>query len=66
MASILERLDAWSAEVLKIDGEAALGAAVDAFYERVLVDKALERFFEGHDHAKLRRHQFNFLRYIGS
>eukprot|EP01035_Chromulina_nebulosa_P008979 gene8979-12134_t len=60
--TVLDRLSVWSMETLNIDGDTALGAAVDKFYEKVLVDSLLERFFVGHDHAKLRKHQFMFMK----
>ena len=60
--SILDRLDSWSMEKLQLSGDEALGVTVDKFYESVLVDPALVKYFEGHDHAKLRRHQFNFMK----
>ena len=60
--TIFDRLDAWSTATLKIDGDTALQAAVDKFYSTVLVDPELKRFFEGHDHEKLRKHQFNFMK----
>ena len=60
--TVLDRLGVWSLESLNIDGDTALQAAVDKFYEGVLVDPLLERFFVGHDHAKLRIHQFTFMK----
>ena len=58
----MDRLGAWSQKTLDVNGDIALEVAVDKFYERVLVDPSLVRFFEGHDHAKLRKHQFNFMK----
>ena len=60
--TILDRLGVWSMKILNIDGDTALQAAVDKFYELVLVDPQLEIFFEGHDHTKLRKHQFLFMK----
>ena len=60
--TILDRLDTWSKAALNIDGDTALQAAVDKFYSTVLVDPALARYFEGHDHEKLRKHQFKFMK----
>ena len=44
-----------------IGGEAALTAAVDLFYDRVLTDPALAGFFTGADVAAVKRHQKAFL-----
>ncbi len=60
--TIFDRLDDWSRSALNIDGDTALGVTVDKFYESVLVDPLLERYFADHDHAKLRKHQFNFMK----
>jgi hemoglobin len=60
--TILERLDAWSTKTLNVDGDKALEVAVDKFYDRALIDPGLIKYFEGQDPAKLRRHQFNFMR----
>ena len=46
----------------RIGGDAALQQAVEAFYERVTADKNLEKFFEGADIHKLKKHQYRFLR----
>jgi hypothetical protein len=35
---------------------------VDEFYQRVVADPALERFFEGTSLQRLKAHQFNFMR----
>ena len=53
----MDRLGAWSQKTLDVNEDIALEVVVDKFYERVLVDPSLVRFFEGHDHAKLRKHQ---------
>jgi hemoglobin len=46
----------------RIGGDAALDAAVHRFYDRVLNDKALQVFFDGADVAKLKNHQYRFLK----
>ncbi len=45
----------------RIGGEAAISAAVDRFYERVLADQALSHFFTGVTMSRLKAHQFAFL-----
>ena len=45
----------------RIGGEAAISAAVDRFYERVLADPTLSHFFSGVSMARLKAHQFAFL-----
>ncbi len=45
----------------RLGGEAAIGAAVDVFYRRVLADGELASFFESVDMRRLRSHQFAFL-----
>jgi hypothetical protein len=45
----------------RIGGEAAISAAVDRFYERVLDDPTLSHFFSGVSMARLKAHQFGFL-----
>ena len=45
----------------RIGGEAAVSAAVDRFYERVLADPALSHFFNGVSMSRLKAHQFAFL-----
>src|SRR4051812_33086807 len=44
-----------------IGGQAALEAAVERFYERVMVDALLAPFFAGMDMRKLKVHQLAFL-----
>ncbi|GAA0962538.1 group 1 truncated hemoglobin [Actinocorallia libanotica] len=44
-----------------IGGAAAVGAAVDDFYVRVLADPKLEGFFTGTDVARLKSHQRAFI-----
>ena len=46
----------------RIGGDAALEAAVDAFYKRVIADQALAKFFDGTDVEKLKKHQFKFMK----
>jgi hemoglobin len=46
---------------IQIGGEAAINAAVDRFYERVLADPALSPFFKGVSIGRLKAHQFAFL-----
>lgn len=41
---------------------AALRAAVEIFYEKVTEDEQLKKFFEGKSVARLKVHQFKFLR----
>lgn len=45
----------------RIGGHAAVSAAVDEFYIRVLNDPLLAPFFESTDIDRLKRHQFAFL-----
>ncbi len=45
----------------RIGGEAAISAAVDRFYERVLADPALSHLFTGVSMSRLKAHQFAFL-----
>ncbi len=45
----------------RVGGEAAIQAAVDRFYERVLADPALSPFFTGVNMSRLKAHQFAFL-----
>ena len=47
----------------KIGGEAAIDAAVDKFYEKVLADDRIKHFFENTDMAKQARHQKRFFAY---
>lgn len=53
MSSVFER----------IGGEAAIDAAVDLFYAKVLADERIKHFFEGVDMAKQSRHQKRFFAY---
>ena len=45
----------------QIGGEAAVDAAVDLFYKKVLADERIKHFFEGVDMAKQHRMQKGFL-----
>jgi hemoglobin len=45
----------------RIGGEAAISAAVDRFYERVLNDPTLSHFFTAVSMPRLKAHQFAFL-----
>ena len=45
----------------KIGGEAAVDAAVDLFYQKVLADERIKHFFEGVDMEKQHRMQKGFL-----
>jgi hemoglobin len=45
----------------RIGGPAALEAAVDIFYEKLVADETLAKFFEGVDLAILKNHQRKFL-----
>jgi hemoglobin len=45
----------------RIGGEAAVSAAVDRFYERVLADPELKNFFTSVSMPRLKAHQFAFL-----
>lgn len=45
----------------RIGGEAAIRAAVDRFYERVLADPELKGFFASVSMPRLKAHQFAFL-----
>jgi hemoglobin len=46
----------------RLGGDAALEAAVDQFYARVVVDPKLSHFFEGSDLAFLKSHQRKFMK----
>mmetsp|Transcript_7907 Transcript_7907/g.16729 ORF Transcript_7907/g.16729 Transcript_7907/m.16729 type:complete len:416 (-) Transcript_7907:184-1431(-) len=46
----------------RLGGEAAIAAAVDEFYTRLVVDKELERFFVGVPLDVLKEHQRKFMR----
>src|SRR4051794_38764862 len=45
----------------EIGGSAAVSAAVDGFYERVLADPTLDGFFEDVDLQRLKGHQRSFI-----
>jgi len=45
----------------KVGGKEILHAAVDLFYERLLVDPELGKFFHGSNILLLKWHQFNFM-----
>ena len=47
----------------RIGGEAAVDAAVDKFYEKVLADERIKHFFGGVDMVRQRGHQKLFLTY---
>ena len=47
----------------QLGGDGAVDAAVDIFYDKVLVDGRIKHLFVGVDMAKLRTHQKNFLTY---
>jgi hemoglobin len=47
----------------RIGGEAAVNAAVDLFYIKVLADKRINHFFANTDMAQQRQHQKMFLTY---
>lgn len=47
----------------RIGGEAAVDAAVDKFYEKVLADERIKHFFIDVDMVKQREHQKRFLTY---
>ncbi|MDQ8203707.1 group 1 truncated hemoglobin [Pelagicoccus sp. SDUM812003] len=47
----------------RIGGEAAVDAAVDLFYKKVLADDRIKHFFEGVDMSKQIGHQKKFLTY---
>lgn len=47
----------------KIGGAPAVEAAVDKFYDKVLADERIKRFFVNTDMAKQRQHQKAFLTY---
>lgn len=46
----------------RLGGEAALEAAVNNFYDRVVAEEGLAQFFEGADMDQLRAHQYNFMK----
>jgi hemoglobin len=45
----------------RVGGEAAINAAVDRFYERILADASINHFFRGISMGRLKAHQFAFL-----
>lgn len=45
----------------EIGGAAAIDAALDTFYPKVLGDPVINRFFQGVDMARLKRHAHAFL-----
>jgi hemoglobin len=45
----------------EIGGTAAVSAAVDQFYERVVADPALAPYFDGTDMIRLKKHQRAFI-----
>lgn len=45
----------------EIGGAAAVGAAVDGFYDKVLSDEVLAPYFEGVDVVRLKSHQRMFI-----
>lgn len=47
----------------RIGGEAAVDAAVDKFYDKVLADERIRHFFEGIDMKRQAAHQKLFLTY---
>ena len=47
----------------KLGGEAAVDAAVELFYKKVLADERIKRFFEGVDMKRQASHQKLFLTY---
>ena len=63
--TLYDQLDAW-AKPQQLSADAAIELAVEKFYERNLADDRINHFFVDTDLEKLRRHQFNFLRYAFS
>lgn len=57
----MSRLASESTLYDRIGGEAAVCAAVDRFYERVLADPELQGFFTSVAMPRLKSHQFAFL-----
>jgi len=47
----------------RLGGDAAVDAAVDKFYGKVLADDRIKHFFEGVDMARQANHQKNFLKF---
>ncbi len=47
----------------RLGGDTAVDAAVDRFYEKVLADERIKRFFDTVDMDRQRRKQKNFLTY---
>lgn len=47
----------------QLGGAAAVNAAVPLFYQKVLADDSLARFFSGMDVERIKRHQASFLTY---
>ncbi len=63
--TIYDQLDAW-AKPQQLSADAAIELAVEQFYAKNLADDRINHFFGDTDLEKLRRHQFNFLRYAFS
>ena len=63
--TLYDQLDAW-AKPQQLSADAAIELAVEKFYDRNLADDRINHFFVDTDLEKLRRHQFNFLRYAFS
>ncbi len=47
----------------RLGGDAAVDAAVDKFYFKVLADERIKHFFEGVDMKRQANHQKNFLKF---
>ena len=61
--TVYDEFEVWS-QSQGLAADAALEMIVDAFYERNLEDERLARFFDGVDLKSLKKHQFNFMRYV--
>ena len=63
--TVYGEFEVWS-QSQGLGADAALEMVVDAFYKRNLEDERLARFFDGVDLDRLKKHQFNFMRYVFS
>jgi glutaminase len=63
--TVYDELEVWS-QSQGLAADAALEMVVDAFYKRILEDERLARFFDDVNLENLKKHQFNFMRYVFS
>lgn len=63
MATPWDRFGEFAKSKHNLDADVAFGMFVDTFHDKVIADPGLEKFFVGVDQAKLKKHQYNFLKY---